>query len=227
MITAIPDFLSEEDSARIASDLMAANFADGLASAGWHAREVKKNLQLVAGMPGYEQPDKVVRGAIVRSAILQMAVRPRFLHPIVFNRYDETMAYGRHVDDAVMAVPGGSPGQMRTDVSFTLFLSGPDSYGGGELVIDSGGVEHGFKPPRGTLIAYPSNTLHRVEPVTNGTRLAAIGWIQSEVRAAEHRAILFDLDMARRAVFARDGKSATFDLLSKSHSNLLRLWVES
>ena len=227
MITTIQNFLNEEDGARIASDLMACGFADGRASAGWNAREVKNNLQLTAGMPGYERLEKIVRGAILRSPVLQMAVRPRYLHPIIFNRYDEAMTYGRHVDDAVMSIPGGAPGMMRTDVSFTLFLTQPESYAGGELVIDSGGVEHGFKLPRGTLIAYPSNTLHRVEPVTNGTRLAAIGWIQSEVRAAEHRAILFDLDMARRAVFARDGKSATFDLLSKSHSNLLRLWVES
>lgn len=143
----------------------------------------------------------------------------------MFNRYDAGMAYGPHIDDAVMVLPGGGR-SMRSDVSFTLFLADPQAYQGGELAVASGGGEQAYKLPRGSLILYPSDTLHQVKPVISGSRTAAIGWVQSEIRDPAKRAILFDLDLARRGVFARDGKNETFDLITKSHANLLRLWAE-
>jgi PKHD-type hydroxylase len=115
---------------------------------------------------------------------------------------------------------------MRTDVSFTLFLSDPTSYDGGELTIESAAGEETFKVDAGTLVAYSATSLHRVADVTRGARLAAVGWARSFVRDAAQRELLFDLDAARRQLFARDGKSAEFDLVSKSLANLLRMWAE-
>jgi len=123
------------------------------------------------------------------------------------------------VDDALMQ-------GMRTDVSFTLFLSDPDTYDGGELVIETSAGEQPFKLQAGSMIVYPSTTLHRVAPVERGTRVAAVGWARSFVRNAEQREILFDLETARRDLFEREGKSGAFDLLSKCGTNLLRLWAD-
>jgi PKHD-type hydroxylase len=123
------------------------------------------------------------------------------------------------VDDALMH-------GMRTDVSFTLFLSDPADYDGGELIIETAAGEDAVKLAAGDLIAYSSTTLHRVAEVTRGARLAAVGWARSYVRDAARRELLFDLDTARRSLFAHVGKSTEFDLVSKSLSNLLRMWAE-
>ncbi len=226
MITFIPDFVTPDELAQINAGLAAAAFADGSATAGWHARDVKKNLQLAVGAAGYEPLGKLIHAALDRNALFQMATRPRFIKPVLFNRYEVGMTYGVHIDDSIMSVPGIWPGRIRVDVAFTLFLADPGSYGGGELVVDHGGAEQSFKLPAGALIAYPATTLHRVAPVTQGARVAAVGWLQSELRDPTHRAIAFDLDMARRAEFGANGKSRNFDLLTKVHANLLHLWAE-
>src|SRR5882724_7953048 len=137
----------------------------------------------------------------------------------MFSAYEPGMRYGSHVDDALMQ-------GMRTDVSFTLFLSERESYDGGELVIESAAGEDAVKLPAGSMVAYPSTALHHVAPVTRGTRLAAVGWVRSYVRDSARREMLFDLDTARRQLFAREGKSAEYDLVSKSLANLMRMWVE-
>jgi PKHD-type hydroxylase len=129
------------------------------------------------------------------------------------------MHYGSHVDDALMD-------GMRTDVAFTLFLCDPASYDGGELTIESAAGEEAFKLAPGTLVAYPATSLHRVNDVTRGARLAAVGWARSFIRDPARRELLFDLDSARRQLFAREGKSAEFDLIAKSFANLMRMWVE-
>jgi PKHD-type hydroxylase len=115
---------------------------------------------------------------------------------------------------------------MRTDVSFTLFLSDPGDYDGGELIIESAAGEEAVKPDAGALVAYPSTTLHRVAGVTRGARLAAVGWARSLIRDAARREPLFDFDTARRALFAREGKTAEYDLIAKTTANLMRMWVE-
>jgi PKHD-type hydroxylase len=226
MITYIPNFLSAEEAAQLTAQLADAAFAEGVATAGWHAREVKKNLQLTAGMQGHDAPEKTVRAALIRNLTFQMAVRPRYIHPVAFNRYETGMNYGRHVDEPLMNVAGASPPQMRSDISFTLFLSDPAAYEGGELIIGSGGVEQSFKLPPGAFVAYPSSTIHRVMPLTSGMRLAAIGWVQSEIRDPGQRAILYDLDRVRRGLYGKEGKTDAFDLLTKCHANLLRMWAE-
>lgn len=225
LITFVPDAVTADEVAQLNAGLAKASFADGGTTAGWHARDVKKNLQLTLGNPSYEPLAKLVHAAIDRSAIFQMAVRPRFVQPVIFNRYEVGMTYGVHIDDAVMASPI-RPGRIRTDVAFTLFLADPATYSGGELMIDHGGAEQSIKLAAGGLVAYPAQTLHRVAPVTNGVRLAAVGWVQSELRDSVQRAMLFDLDLARRNEFQANGKSRNFDLLSKVHANLLHLWAE-
>jgi PKHD-type hydroxylase len=144
---------------------------------------------------------------------------PRTVSPMLLSRYQTGMTYGRHVDDALMK-------GLRTDVSFTLFLSDPQSYEGGELVIEGTFGEQAIKLEAGSVVTYPSTTLHRVEPVREGVRLAAVGWVRSYVRSAEQREILFDIETVRRRLFDRSGKSEEFDRLTKVQSNLLRAWAD-
>lgn len=193
-------------------------FEDGRRTAGWHAREVKHNLQ--AG------GDSLTRGvlrkieqALLKHEVFVAAARPKRLVRLLISRYEPGMTYGTHVDDAIMD-------GARTDLSFTLFLSDPDSYEGGELVIEDTYGERPVKLPAGELILYPSTTLHRVEPLSAGVRLAAVGWVRSHVRDPARREVLFDLESALRQVHAEHGKSRVFDTLVKTRTNLLRLWAE-
>ncbi|MDF3073721.1 MAG: PKHD-type hydroxylase, partial [Alphaproteobacteria bacterium] len=127
--------------------------------------------------------------------------------------------YGNHVDEAIM-------NGMRMDLAFTLFLSDPESYDGGELVIDNPTGDQEIKLPAGSAVLYPATSLHRVAPVTRGQRLAAVTWIRSMLRDAGQREIMFDLDRVHEILFKRDGKSLEADLLAKTQSNLLRMWAE-
>lgn len=193
-------------------------FEDGRRTAGWHAREVKRNLQATSrGLAGGVL--RKIEQALLAHEVLVAAARPKRLVRLLISRYEPGMTYGTHVDDAM--IDG-----VRTDLSFTLFLSDPASYQGGALVVEDSYGERAIKLPAGELILYPSTTLHRVEPVTAGVRLAAVGWLRSYVRDAERREILFDLETALRQVHAEQGKSAIFDLLVKTRTNLLRRWAE-
>ncbi len=196
-----------------------ATFVDGRATAGWHARLVKKNLQASASDRAAVALRETIAAALTKNALFQLIARPKALTPLILSRYEPGMEYGSHVDDALMQ-------GMRTDVSFTLFLSAPDDYDGGALIIETPGGEEDVKLPAGSLVAYPSTTLHRVEPVTRGARLAAVGWARSYIRDPAKRELLFDLDTARQSLFAREGKTAEFDLLSKTSANLMRMWAE-
>lgn len=214
----IGNVLSSDDLALVREALTHATFQDGRATAGFAARLVKNNTQ-AANDRKVDSLRKLVEERILANEIFRLAVRPKKLSPVMFSRYEPGMQYGSHVDDALMQ-------GMRTDVSFTLFLAEPDSYEGGELVIESASGEDAVKLPAGSLVAYPSTALHHVAEVTRGERLAAVGWARSFVRDPAHREMLFDLDTARRQMFAREGKSAEYDLVSKSLANLMRMWVE-
>jgi PKHD-type hydroxylase len=150
------------------------------------------------------------------------AAMPARIAPPLLSATGPGEGYGAHVDDPVMG--GDKP--LRTDLSLTLFLSPPDAYEGGDLVLESAAGVERVKLPAGDAFLYPSTVLHRVEPVQSGERLVAVTWVQSRVRDPGAREILFDLDRARRAVFAAEGKSETFDLVAGCHANLLRRWVE-
>ena len=219
MQIAIGNVLSAEEIETVRAALERARFVDGQATAGFAARIVKNNRQAVGSDRSLETVRKLVAERILGNEVFRLAVRPKALSTLLFSRYEPGMHYGSHVDDALMD-------GMRTDVAFTLFLSDPTSYDGGELMIESASGEDTFKLEAGALVAYPAISLHRVADVTRGARLAAVGWARSFVRDAARRELLFDLDTARRRLFAREGKSAEFDLMSKSFANLLRMWAE-
>lgn len=215
----IAGILSPDDLAQVRQAFDQAQFVDGRETAGWAAKTVKNNLQARVGDPALDGVRALVSERLRTNALFQMAARPRHITPLLFAQYRDTMTYGTHVDDALMQ-------GIRTDISFTLFIDEPDTYQGGELVIETSAGENPIKGPAGSLYIYPSNTLHRVDAVTSGTRRVAVGWAQSQVRNAEQREILFDLDTARRTIFAASGKTAEFDLMSKSVANLLRMWMD-
>ena len=214
----IGNVLSPEEVALVRETLAQATFEDGRLTAGFAARLVKENLQ-AANDRKTETVRKLVETRIREHEVFALAVRPKAFTTIMFSAYEPGMHYGSHVDDALMQ-------GMRTDVSFTLFLSDPASYEGGELVIESAAGEDAVKLAPGSLVAYPATTLHRVNDVTHGARLAAVGWARSFIRDPARRELLFDLDTARRRLFAREGKSNEFDLIAKCFANLMRIWVE-
>lgn len=192
-------------------------FDDGRKTAGRFAAEVKANDQ-AAPSPELAAVLAKVETALAGNALFRSAARPKALTKLILSRYRTGQTYGLHVDDTQMA-------GLRTDLSFTLFLAEPDSYDGGALIIEDSFEARAIKLNPGDLILYPSTTLHRVEPVTRGERLAVVGWAQSLIRRADQREILFDLDQAVETTFAAEGKSPLFDNLAKTRSNLLRMWA--
>ncbi|MGB3491392.1 MAG: Fe2+-dependent dioxygenase [Elainellaceae cyanobacterium] len=222
MLFQIPNVLTADELKQVRSHLEHAEFADGKLTAGWYAKPVKRNQQVQAASAAGQTIKSLITDALKRNALFQIAVRPRRIHSLLLSRYDVGMEYGRHIDNALM----GGDSFWRSDVSFTLFLAAPAEYEGGELVIESADDERPYKLEAGSALIYPSTSLHRVDPVTQGVRLVAAGWAQSLVRNAGDRELLFDLETVRRSVFAQQGKSPEFDLLSKSIANLLRKWAE-
>lgn len=217
MFLLLDQVLSKAEVAAIRASAQDLPFGDGKATAGRFVREVKSNDQ-AAPSPGLEAIQAKVAAALAANGLFQSAVRPRAMTRLILSRYREGQTYGLHVDDALM-------GGVRTDLSFTLFLNEPDTYEGGALIVEDTAEARAFKPEAGDLILYPSTTLHRVEPVSRGERLAVVGWVQSWIRSAEQREILFDLDRSIDEVFAAQGKSALFDRLAKTRSNLIRRWA--
>lgn len=193
-------------------------FEDGARTAGRFARAVKANDQAAPGAERDALLAKVER-ALAANPVFRAAARPRALTPLILSRYRSGQTYGLHVDDAMM-------GGLRTDLSFTLFLSDPATYDGGALILEDRFEARAVKLSAGDMILYPSTSLHRVEPVAAGERLAVVGWVQSLVRQADRREILFDLDQAIETLHGAEGKSPLFDTLSRTRSNLLRMWVE-
>lgn len=222
MILCIAWVLNAEDLSKIEHLSDRGEFADGKLTAGWHARNVKNNLQM-RGSDVSQDMSAIVMAALNRNELFQMAARPKTIRSPLFSRYEAGMSYGTHTDNAVMK---SQSQPMRTDLSMTLFLSPPDAYEGGELVIESSQGEQAIKLDAGAMVLYPSSTLHRVDPVSSGRRFVAVSWVQSMVRSPEQREMLFDLDTARRKLFQQYGKTDAFDLLTKTQSNLMRMWAE-
>lgn len=197
--------------------ISALSFEDGSRTAGILARDVKMNAQAAPG-PARDAVLRKVEATLAGNRHFASAARPRAFVRMLVSRYEGGQTYGLHVDDALM-------GGARTDLSFTLFLSQPDTYSGGDLVVRDRVEERAFKLPAGELILYPSDTLHRVEPVAEGVRLAVVGWVTSWVRAPEQREILFDLDAAIAAETAGGNDPEQVLRLARTRSNLLRMWA--
>lgn len=216
----LADVLNPDELARIREGLAAAPFRDGKATAGSAARRVKDNEQARGDDPVVQALADLVRGALERHPVFAALARPARWSTLMFSRYAGGQQYGLHTDDASMHAEDGRA--LRTDLSFTLFLADPDSYDGGALLIDGLDGEREFRPGAGSAVLYQTGQLHRVTLVTRGTRLACVGWIQSRVRRADQREILFDLERIRGAV--PEGEARL--LLDKSAGALMRLWSE-
>lgn len=189
----------------------------GSATAGWHARVVKNNRQLATNCALHQQLSSKLVQLLSQHPLVMCLAFPDRIHTLLFSRTGAGEGYGTHVDSVRMA-------QGRSDLSFTVALSDPADYQGGDLVLESPFSEKRLRLPAGHAVVYPSTLLHRVDPVISGERLVAVGWIQSRIRRDDQRELLFDLDTARRTQFKKHGKDEVFDLVTRSYSNLLRLW---
>jgi PKHD-type hydroxylase len=229
MLVVIPDVLTQAELQTIRSRLRPADFRDGRLTAGSRTVSIKANLQTDAKADTMSEMQDLVLAALMRHSTFVTVAAPKRILPIRFNLYKEGMYYGDHVDNAIMGGTPGEPDRVRVDLSFTLFISPPDSYDGGELIIKSGYGRHPFKLAAGHLIVYPTYFFHEVTPVTRGERLACVSWLQSMVRDPIQREIILDLAIVSQGLASKDpsGRIAAADLLDKVRKNLLRLWVEN
>jgi len=218
MILYVQNLLDPGTLSAIQERLASLNFEDGAASAGWAAKQVKHNEQVREGKTR-AAVTRLVENTLRKHPLFASAALPRSFPRILINRYGPGMHYGSHLDDSLIH------GQ-RTDLSFTLGLTPVDEYEGGELVLEDSSGDRAWKIDAGDVLLYPSSYLHRVESVTQGQRLAVVGWVRSLVRRSDQREILLDLDTALRSEFDARGKTEQFDRLSRSRTNLLRLWLE-
>lgn len=224
MLLHIPQVLSAAEVAAVRARLDAAPWVDGRQTVGAQGAQVKRNRQLDPASPLAKELAQAVTAALLRQPTFVSAALPRHVLPPFFNRYGEGEHYGDHVDGAIRFLPDGQP--MRTDVSATLFLAGPDDYDGGDLVVRDTYGEHLVKLPAGDLVLYPSTSLHRVEPVTRGERVAAFLWLQSMVPEVGQRRMLYELDQAIQGLRARHGDNDELVSLTGIYHNLMRRWAE-
>jgi len=222
----IPNVLGAEQAARCCEQLEKAHWADGRHSAGYLSQKVKNNAQLADTDPTARALGEMVLGALENSALFTAAALPLKVLPPLFSRYADNQAYGGHIDGAIRPI-GGTPHRIRTDLSATLFLSVAESYDGGELVVKDTFGERRAKLPAGDMVLYPGTSVHRVEPVTRGVRLAAFFWIQSMVRDNTQRAILFDLDTAIQQLAKDVPEHPSLVDLAGVYHNLLRCWADT
>ena len=229
MLLRIPGVLDPEQVRMVRKRLDEAGEAwvDGRATAGHQGARVKHNLQIAEDSAIASELGATILEALERNPLFLSAALPARIYPPLFNRYESAagMHFGTHVDGAVRLLPGTGT-KIRTDISATLFISAPEEYDGGELLIDDTYGTHTAKLPAGDMALYPSTSLHRVTPVTRGTRIASFFWIQSLVRDDAQRALLFDLDMAVVRLTQAAPAHESLVSLTGCYHNLLRMWAE-
>lgn len=223
MLLHVPGVLTRDELAQMRAALDAADWTDGRATVGPQGAQVKRNRQLPEHSPLGRELGQRILDALGGHPMWLSAALPLRTVPPLFNRYEGGEHYGLHIDSAIRAVPG-SPQPLRTDVSSTLFLSDPETYDGGELVVVDTYGTHEVKLPAGDLILYPSTSLHRVEPVTRGARVAAFFWTQSLVADAAQRAMLYELDQNIQRLRMRVGDVEEVLGLTGHYHNLVRQW---
>ena len=228
MLLHVRDVLNAEELREARAILARAAWGDGRVTAGVQSAQAKNNEQLPQDAAETKALQRIVLGALNRHALFFSAALPRRVFPPLFNRYGGAAnAFGDHVDNAVRFVPGGQGERVRTDVSCTLFLADPDEYDGGELTIaDTYGAQR-IKLPAGDMVLYPGTSVHRVEPVTRGHRLASFFWIESMVRSDEARRLLYEMDSHLMRLRASVGETDPAVIgLTGTYHNLLRMWAD-
>lgn len=225
MLLPIPDVLTADQVLRGRQILDGTEWVDGRVTAGHQSAQTKNNMQLPEGSPAACELGKMVLAALEQNALFISAALPAKVFPPLFNRYQGGQAFGTHVDNAIRQVTG-TPHRIRTDLSATLFFTGPNEYDGGELVVEDTYGTHEVKLPAGHMILYPSTSLHHVRPVTRGARVASFFWIQSMVRDDGERTLLFDLDVAIQRINSGGGDQASAVQLTGIYHNLLRRWAD-
>jgi PKHD-type hydroxylase len=223
MLIRIPDVLTVEQVAQCRGRLDTARWVDGNVTSGHQSARAKFNEQLPEDGPEARELGATILDALARNPLFFSAALPKQVFPPLFNRYGPGMTFGNHVDSAIRT-HDASGLRIRTDLSATLFLADPDEYDGGELVIEDTYGAQRVKLPAGHLVLYPSSSVHRVEPVTRGTRIASFLWLQSMVREDTRRALLFDLDMSIMKLTARHSGDPSLVSLVGTYHNLLRMW---
>ncbi|MEO8151568.1 MAG: Fe2+-dependent dioxygenase [Rhizobacter sp.] len=217
------------DELKAAREILArAVWGDGRATAGVQSAQAKNNQQLPQDGAETRALQEIVLRGLNRHAIFFSAALPKRIFPPLFNRYGGSAnAFGNHVDNAIRYVPGTQGERVRTDVSCTLFLSAPEEYDGGELVIEDTYGTQGVKFAAGDMVLYPGTSVHRVEPVTRGHRIASFFWIESMVRSDEQRRLLFDMDQHLMSLRMRFGETDPAVIgLTGTYHNLLRGWAD-
>jgi PKHD-type hydroxylase len=204
--------------------LQACDWVDGKVTAGEQSAQVKRNLQVPEDSPVARELGETLLEALGRNQEFVSAALPLRVFPPLFNRYDAGMAFGAHVDNSIR---WAGPVRYRTDLSATLFLSDPSDYQGGELIVEDSYGEHAVKLPAGDMILYPASSLHRVAPITRGSRWASFFWVQSMVKSDERRALLHGIDEAIQGLSVRVGQADPGVVsLTGTYHNLVRMWAE-
>ena len=226
MLICVPDVLSKAEVANFRAAMDAVAWEDGRSTAGAQSAMVKKNEQLPPNGEVARRLGETVIKALVANPLFVSAAIPKQIFPPLFNRYGVGQHFGVHVDNAVRGdhLTGA---RIRTDLSVTLFLSEPDEYEGGELIVEDYYGSHRVKLPAGHLVLYPASSLHTVTPVTRGARVASFFWLQSMVRDGHARSLIFDLDTAIQALVGRLGRDdPEMVRLTGLYHNLIRCWAE-
>ncbi len=236
MLLRIPQALDANELAQVRELILAADWADGRITAGSQSGSVKNNRQLPEELPAAQQARHMVSVALARNPLFITGALPKSVYPPLFNRYGgDSNYFGDHIDNAVRT-HAATARHVRTDISCTLFLSDPASYDGGELVVQDTYGEQRIKFAAGDMVMYPGTSVHRVEPITRGERLASFFWIESMVRSDAQRRLLYDMDMAITAL-RQQGRSAQSDgnntgesaevvRLTGCYHNLMRMWAD-
>jgi PKHD-type hydroxylase len=226
MLVRVPALLSAQEVAQCRNVLSRSQWVDGKITAGAQSAQAKKNLQIPENSKEARELGELILQRLGRNELFTSAALPLRVFPPLFNRYDADMKFDTHIDNSIRFVPG-APIRVRTDLSATLFLTAPEDYDGGELVIEDTYGEQQVKLPAGDMVLYPASSRHRVNPITRGSRWASFFWIQSMVRDDGQRALLFDLDNAIQSLRKKDGESAEAVQLTGVYHNLVRRWAEA
>lgn len=225
MLLQIAEVLGAAEIDRIREALDAAEWVDGRVTAGFQSARTKDNAQVREGHPAAVRCGELILEALGRTALFHSAALPLRVFPPLFNRYAGGQSFGTHVDNAIRQLPG-SGARIRTDLSATLFLSAPEEYDGGELVVEDTYGTQVVKLPAGHMVLYPATSLHHVRPVTRGARVSSFFWVQSMVAQDAERTLLFDLDSAIRRLGRDVPEAPVLVQLTGIYHNLIRRWAQ-